>query len=272
MKIELHENGWTIIIRDDIRTLSEDEVREVIRLTVKNMVVVFPQQTLTLDDEVRFCKIAGNVQQNNMERAKHIALSDNVIRVTGKKNADGQEGLFGHKEDLDWHANQPSNPVRNPLIWLYAEQGTVGSRTSWINNIMSYRDLHPLLKEQIKDIEIYCGYKNGQYSTSEYFKDHVNLNNPIKLVQTNEEGETGLFLPFLQIFGFKDCEETKFRTILEKLKAHVLQEKYMYHHNWQDGDIVISEQWLSIHKRWYFENMEERVLHRIAFDHAKIYK
>jgi hypothetical protein len=34
---------------------------------------------------------------------------------------------------------------------------------------------------------------------------------------------------------------------------------------------TLSEQWLSIHKRWPFEDMENRVLHRIAFDYSKIY-
>ena len=36
------------------------------------------------------------------------------------------------------------------------------------------------------------------------------------------------------------------------------------------GDIVLSEQWLSIHKRHEFNNMKERVLHRIAFDYSKL--
>ena len=43
------------------------------------------------------------------------------------------------------------------------------------------------------------------------------------------------------------------------------------HHDWEDGDLVISEQWLSIHKRWTFEKMDKRVLHRIAFDYDKVY-
>ena len=43
-----------------------------------------------------------------------------------------------------------------------------------------------------------------------------------------------------------------------------------YDHYWEDGDVVISEQWLSIHKRWEFKRMSERILHRIAFDYSKV--
>ena len=60
--------------------------------------------------------------------------------------------------------------------------------------------------------------------------------------------------------------EEQSRTFIEKLRDHVLQEKYMYHHEWQDGDIVLSEQWLGIHKRWHFEDISNRVLHRICLD------
>jgi alpha-ketoglutarate-dependent taurine dioxygenase len=60
--------------------------------------------------------------------------------------------------------------------------------------------------------------------------------------------------------------EEQSRDFIKPLIDHVLQEKYLYHHDWQDGDVVIAEQWLGIHKRWRFEGMSNRILHRITFD------
>ncbi len=271
MKKHLHENNWTVYIDEDIKTLSNEQLIEVAKLVVSNTVVVFENQKLSPDEQLEICKVIGKVQPTLSERSKHISIRDGILRVTGQKNSDGIPGLFGHKEDLDWHANQPSNKNRSPLIWLYGETGTKGSRTSWINNIESYKDLPDELKEELMDIEVICGYKQGNYSHSSFFKEHINFDNPIKIVQTNSEGKTGLFFPFLQIFGFKDKSDEYFKSIMKKLTEHILQEKYAYHHNWKDGDIVISEQWLSIHKRWAFDNMEERILHRIAFDHNNVY-
>ena len=57
-----------------------------------------------------------------------------------------------------------------------------------------------------------------------------------------------------------------------EMAYHVLKDEFAYHHDWEDGDIVISEQWLSIHKRWDFEGMEDRILHRIAFDYSNLYE
>ena len=33
------------------------------------------------------------------------------------------------------------------------------------------------------------------------------------------------------------------------VEAYTTQEKYMYHHDWQDGDLIVSEQSLGIHKK-----------------------
>jgi alpha-ketoglutarate-dependent taurine dioxygenase len=87
-------------------------------------------------------------------------------------------------------------------------------------------------------------------------------------VHTNIGGKTGLFCPFLQFRNFVGLTESMSKRIIEDLRDHVLQEKYIYHHDWQDGDVVIAEQWLGIHKRWKFDGMPNRVLHRITFDFA----
>jgi alpha-ketoglutarate-dependent taurine dioxygenase len=59
-------------------------------------------------------------------------------------------------------------------------------------------------------------------------------------------------------------EESK--NLIDELADYTVQEKYCYHHDWQDGDLVISEQWLGIHKRWRFEKIATRLLHRAVFD------
>jgi taurine dioxygenase len=279
MKTRIHNNGWTIFIDEDINTLTKQEILEVGRLTTTNMVVVFKNQQLTDRQEINFCKTIGNCQYvvnpflpKDGQRFAPIAVNEHILRVTGEKNDKGEPGLFGHVDALDWHANQCSNKDRNPLIWLYGVRGTAESRTSWLNNIESYKDLDEDFKALLKTKKIYCGFETGRYTPSTVFKEHIHNDVLFDLVMTNQAGQTGLYFPFLQTFGMADTSEEEYQYIWNKLKNHVLQEKYMYHHDWNDGDVVISEQWLSIHKRWKFDQMEKRLLHRIAFDYNKIYK
>lgn len=277
MKTRIDDNGWTIHIDEDLNNLSNEDIKEIGRLSTSNMAVVLKNQNLSPEKEVEICNVIGDCETTkysrpeNIERFKHILEGDVILRVTGEKNDKGEEGLFGHVSALDWHANQCSNAKRAPLIWLYGVKGTKGSRTSWLNMIRAYEELPTTLKEKIKNKKIYCGHKHGVYSPSPLFREHVNTDVAFDLVMTNKANQTGLYFPFYQTFGMENTDEQEFNELMEALKEHVLQEKFMYHHDWDDGDVVISEQWLSIHKRWEFEGMENRLLHRIAFDYNKIY-
>ena len=271
MKIN-YLNDWAIQIEDlDIRTATKEEVFEIGKLTLSNMVTVFKNQDLQPEDEVAFCSKLGKCQfiidptkPKEGQRTEHLAVGNHILRVTGQKNDKGEEGLFGHTSALDWHANQASNYDREPLIWLYGVEGTKGSKTSWLNNIASYEAMSDELKEEIKDVKITLGYKSGSYSPSKFFIEHHATDKPFNLVHTNDAGKTGLYFPYLQILGMLGKTEEQFKDLMGRLIEHVTQPQFIYDHHWEDGDVVISEQSLTIHKRWPFENMKERVLHRIA--------
>ena len=67
-----------------------------------------------------------------------------------------------------------------------------------------------------------------------------------------------------------DKTEEQFKDLMQRLIEHVTQPQFIYDHHWEDGDIVLSEQWLSIHKRWEFDKMDQRILHRLAFNYENI--
>lgn len=264
-------NSWTVEVTDiDLSSSTKEQAHQITKLVLEQMVVVIRKQKLTPQQEINFCNHIGEYQSTDTDRSKHLNVIDGVLRVTGKKNQHGEEGLFGHTSALDWHANQASNRERKPLIWLYGVEGTEGSTTSWINNIESYKKLPDHLKDRIKDIKITLGYKIDSYSPSKFFKEHHATDRPFNLVYTNDAGQTGLYFPFLQVFGMEGKNQSEFIELHTILKDHILKDEFRYDHHWQDGDVVLSEQWLSIHKRWEFEKMHERVLHRIAFNYSKL--
>ena len=267
---EYHPNQWTVIVRGRIQDLTDYEITKIGSVVMTQMVVVFKDQDLTPEDELAFCGKIGNVQGTTHERTKHISLQDGILRVTGEKDKHGEEGLFGHVSALDWHANQPSNKKRMPLIWLYGKKGTKGSRTSWINMIEAYEKLPTKLKKKLDGKKAYFGYESGKYSTSKFFNEHVNRENLFPLVMKNDAGLKGLYFPFNQMFGIEGMEQIEFEDLVKTIKEYVMKPSFVYHHDWEDGDVVLSEQWLSIHKRWEFEGMPNRILHRIAFDYSNI--
>ena len=217
------------------------------------LVVVKKLGKISAEENLRLAEEIGNVPQAGDPRWKTLIERPGVIKVT-------EGALFGHKETLDWHCNKPSNPARSPIIWIYAVEGSKGSITSWIDNKKAYEDLPNDIKEECKKVKFTCGFKRGGYTDDPFFKEHHNTKLVHNLVYTNEAGVTGLFFPYLQILGGVPQD------LYEYLKNHILQDKYRYDHYWEDGDVVISEQWLTIHKRHAFEKMNKRLMYRIAID------
>jgi alpha-ketoglutarate-dependent taurine dioxygenase len=156
-------------------------------------------------------------------------------------------------------------PDRRPIVWLYGVKGTAGSRTSWNNNILSYQDLEQDTKNLLDPLEGIFGYENGRYTDMQFENvptKSINTHYTPKIVTTNIAGKKGLFFPFLQLFYFKGMSEEDSIKIIDPISQHITQDKYCYHHDWDDGDVVIAEQVLGIHKRWAFDGMPNRVLHR----------
>jgi taurine dioxygenase len=289
--------GGTHHVHDNVEPLYSYDIAKLVgKEILQHTVVLIRNQDLTPQQELNFCEAIGTVQKlptsnqfaamdpkkeqlekiraNYAEVDQNGDVIDGIFRVTGEKNKDGKEGLFGHKRVLDWHANQPSSETRAPCIWIYGVKNTEGSVTSWINNIMSYNDLPKDFQQELDSITFYCGYEKGGYTDSEHFNEHVNRDNPLKLIHTNPDGQKGLYFPFNQIMewqgGRYPNDQKYYDHIKNKLIKHISQEKYQYDHHWKDGDIVISDQWLSIHKRHHFEGMDKRLVHRIAFGYENL--
>jgi alpha-ketoglutarate-dependent taurine dioxygenase len=271
----MHQNGWTPIVTDlDWREINQEQVNQLAKLLLTNTVVVTKKQELTPADEVRITSMFGNVEYYNAQNGIGVNTnfilkdsSDKILRVTGEKNDHGEPGMFGHVTELDWHCNRVTWSDRKPIIWLFGERGTKGSRTSYINFQMVYQDLTDAQKEQFENLELDVGDRAFQEYYSKVKQDR-NRYYP-RLVQTNVLGIKALFMPFNQVHFIKDWDQQISRKFIEELRDNlILNEKYMYHHDWDDGDVVIAEQWSGIHKRWEFEHMDKRVLHRIATDFA----
>lgn len=275
MNIRIHENGWTVLVEDvDLKEVTQEQINIVKKYLLTNTVVVFKNQKLTVDDQVRICSMLGPVQDftgTGTNPGFLVGGKGPVARVTGGVDEHGRPGMFGHVTELEWHCNRVSDPDRKSIIWLYGVSGTKGSRTSWINNILTYNDLPQDKKDLFKTLKLNVGNTQqfiNYYRGDEYVPQDITHYRP-NLVHTNQLGVTGLFFSWNQTHFVEDMDPTEGRKLIEDLRAFCEQEKYMYHHDWEDGDVVMSDQWLSIHKRWEFEHMDSRVLHRIAIDYSE---
>jgi alpha-ketoglutarate-dependent taurine dioxygenase len=287
MTPRLHENGWTVLLEDfDFAQATQQEIDIIGCLAATNLCVVAKNQAhLTNTDRRRVAHMFGQVDnwdhwdRPDDRRAKYVLSDDGaekeILLITGAVDETGTPGLFGRKDTHPWHCNRPQDRNRRSLVWINGVEGTKGSRTSFSNHIWAYNDLSIELKEQIKDL--HCVYRFTTELTLRQNPDVATIEEPDldwrpKLVWTNQGNQTGLFLSWVQLEKFVELDRDASWHLIDQLRSHILghNEKYIYHHDWDDGDVVVTEQWLSNHVRWAFDGIEDRKIYRLAFDYANI--
>jgi alpha-ketoglutarate-dependent taurine dioxygenase len=275
MKYHLHENGWTVILDNfNMADCTQEDANLIGELVNNYTLVVAKNQFVTAEQEIRFIKMFHNpipMMRPGDPGFDRISVDPEglILRISGQKDADGNPtGLAGHEEEMAWHSNPPEDPDRNSIVYLRGVEGTAGSQTEWNNTILIWEEFSQEYKDKLMPLKVIpkvdvsiTGYIDRDLNGREKEDQHR-----FNLVHTNIANKTGLYFPFIQLSRFEGMTVEESMEIMVPLFEHVTQPKYCYRHNWEDGDVVIAEQWLGIHRRLPFKNIGKRLLHRAGFD------
>lgn len=282
MKAKLINNLWPVEITEfDFNTATQNDVDLLGCLTNYYTLVLIKHQhsAITVETQEKICGMFGHTRldtvdaetfKNNAKNLKH-AEGNVTLRVTGELDENGKPGLFGFAHELEWHANKVEQPDRKSMVWLYGEKGTAGSITEFTNHVLAYQDLDERFKQEIQDLKINYQYTfpyvNPKYN---HGKSTAGWHTP-PVVYTNLAGQTGIHLSWLHVDYFEGMSPEESKEIVNQLRDHILgNNNYRYAHQWEDGDVLLMEQWLGVHRRPAFDNMQQRVLDRIETNFDKI--
>jgi len=219
---------------------------------------------ITGEDRYEFRKFIDPEAWGNMDTYP-------VQRVTGERINGKMSGIFG-KGKLDWHANL-NGPTRADGVALQGYRDCENTSTTWVNTNRAYKEMPVDLLERCLGV-----YSEYQYTPEKWAGDDETVNMitqhvPGKfrgrasykmwLIQENSAGYKGIYF-----YTNNDCKiVTEDKKLYDDLYDHIFQKKYMYTHVYEIGDIVLSDQLLSLHRRDQNddETLSKRVLHRITF-------
>lgn len=191
-----------------------------------------------------------------------------VQRVTGEKKNEEFTGIFPVGE-LDWHANL-NGPTRADGVALQGIRDVAGTVTSWINTAVAVKAMKEELPSLYDDLhDVWCDYRyqgglgwstpanEMQYN---YMMREVTKYS-MRVLQQNVAGVEGMYL------YTNNNQTSKYSDLIEEVQKFLHQERFMYHHAWEVGDIVLSDQLLTLHKRQPCseEVLQKRILHRWTF-------
>jgi hypothetical protein len=288
MQIKEINNGVAVEVTDlDIKKITKEEATELFDILKNRLIVVLKNQkqcpgsfTNTI---YQMCGSVANWTQMKWDQyGNELGVPEKFIdpsnfenpefypvqRVTGKKINNKHTGIFG-TGTLDWHANL-NGLDRADGVALQGVRDCENTSTLFLNTNLALNDP----KEQIKDLYAIYEYRPDVWAAGapeyKHFAEHAKKDTSYKmwLLQKSCAGVEGLYF-----YTNNRCElVTEDKDLKQKLIDHLFQEKYIYEHMWNPGDIVFMDQLLTLHKRGTDDPdiLSKRILHRITFKISNI--
>ena len=167
--------------------------------------------------------------------------------------------------EMYFHHDKCYVPVPDRGTMLYALQVTsTGGHTLFANMYAAWESLPSSLRDRIDGRQVLHIYK---YEPAE----RVDLNEGIgrydhcwqpAVVTHPVSGRRALYVNELMTALVEGYDEVESRLLLDELMAHVRTADVIYEHKWRCGDLVMWDNWCTMHARTDFPADEIRMLRR----------
>jgi alpha-ketoglutarate-dependent 2,4-dichlorophenoxyacetate dioxygenase len=259
------------------KELSDEEIDELRTAIDKYGVLVFRNQPLTDEQQVRFSEYFGDIEiadlKNNITKASERRLSqmfsdisnlDKDQNILGK---DGRQRLFNLGNRI-WHSDSSFRPVPARYSLLSARAVPVaGGNTQYADMHAAYDCLDAKTLTEISDLQcehslLYSRARLGMDEFTEQEKaDFTPVTQPLVRTHPNTKRKS-LFLSS-HIGSVIGLTKPDGRLLIEELTELATQEKFVYAHRWQKDDLVMWDNRRTMHRaRKYEDTVEKRDLRR----------
>jgi alpha-ketoglutarate-dependent taurine dioxygenase len=138
----------------------------------------------------------------------------------------------------------------------------------------AYEDLSEQLKQRCEGVVGHFAYSPEIWAEGlpdwqlQHMTGGKRFSYKMPLVNTSERGKKGLYFHFLN-----ECSFPSDPDLLPILKEHCFKDKYIQTVDWREGDIHLSHQILTLHRREQNDPqiLANRVLNRYGFDFRKVF-
>ena len=264
---KLHDSLGAEVRGLDLSQPLPDDTREaLIRAWLDHLILLFRDQELTPEAQRAFClqfgELGGRLRKAEERPEGHDA--DNIMLVTNvRKNGvpigslpDGE--MFFHHDKC--YAAEPDWGTM-----LYAMEVTrVGGHTLFANMYDAWETLPDDLKAKIdgrKVLQIYKYLPTERVDLTDGIDKYDHQWQPIVITHP-KTGRRALYVNELMSALIDGYDEDESRDIIEALNEHVKSSDIVYDHKWRRGDLMIWDNWCTIHARTDFPRDQTRMLRR----------
>jgi taurine dioxygenase len=261
--------------------LSERQVRAIKDAWGKHLVLVFRDQKLSQDDQLRFASYFGQLGSRKKapealrSRAEGIQQDHEKVLLVTNIKVDGQPiGAFGDGE-FWFHIDSGYSERPYKYTFLFAQElPSTGGNTMFSNMYKAYEAVPPALKEKLKGkkalhIHEYNRAKqanhSGNISAIPHYFHPVFITHP-------DTGRKTLFVDRLMTTRIEGVSVEESDAILQQLYDIGERRDFIFEHVWRLGDFLMWDNRCTIHARTDFPKEERRLLRRCTVEGEPLYE
>ena len=264
---KLHNSLGVEVRGLDLSRPLETETRDaLVQAWVNHLILLFREQELSPENQRAFCEQFGPLggRLRKAEDRPEGKKADNIMLVTNvRKNGvpigslpDGE--MFFHHDKC--YAAEPDWGTM-----LYAMEVTrVGGHTLFANMYDAWDTLSDEMQAKIdgrKVLHIYKYLPTERVDLKDGIDQYDHRWQPIVITHP-KSGRRALYVNELMSAMIEGYSEDESSEIIQALNAHVKLAGIIYDHKWRRGDLLMWDNWCTMHARTDFPRDQTRMLRR----------
>ena len=262
--------------------LTDDDKDSLYRAFLHNGVMVFRDLALTMDRHVELSRVFGELEPHPIKSVRHKDVPE-ILELKSQPNI---EFAVGWHTDLMYTDTPSGGAVLRPVV-IPPE----GGQTGWVDTARVFAALPDRTKQQIVDLRVVMSYRrlgmklNAKHSalrgtnTPQDFAE--DKNGPLNIEQfpnvthplVYKQPVTGVeVLNVSPVFAesIVGLPQDAGRALLQELQDFATREEFVYKHSWRENDLVVWNNWRTMHRAYPHDHQYPRILHRTTIKGGKL--
>ena len=217
----------------------------------EHLVILFRDQDLDAPALAAFGQRFGAPRPHALQTYRHPDHDD----ISYIRNVDdtGNFDPFGHVRATTWHADATYEAELPRLAILHArEMPSSGGGTYFANMCAAYDALPPETQQQLTQRIGLHGYATGPAGSAYKGKLDPSQEYPEQrrpgMRHHPRTGRPILFVNPMHVHGFEGLGQDEALNIVEAMAAHATEDRFVYHHHWQVGDVLVWDEQATMHR------------------------
>ena len=251
-------------LRDD---LDDETVAAIRNAWLEHAVVLFRDQNLGKDDQVRFTTQFGNVgilaRPKQYRTSGHDDMPDGMMLISNVRENGEPIGSLPDGEMM-FHHDMLHADIPHTATLLYAvEIPSIGGNTLFASGYAAYDTLPEDVRAPLEGQKAFHHYNYGSVQKGDGKGTPAYSKSVHPVFRTHSEtGRKAIYVNRLMTEGIVDMPTEQSSALLERLFDHSERAEFVYEHVWRTGDLLMWDNRCSMHARTDFPGGERRLLWR----------